>query len=311
MNTLHFEYAVEVERTGSITKAAQNLYMAQPNLSKALKDLEDTLGYQIFERTPQGVVITEKGKKFIDCAKSILYKLKELEDTEQRTHEQFQEFKISIPRGSYIVNGFTEFVAELDEKKKIDITVKETSSIQTIADVAEGHHNLGIIRYQTLYENYFLDYLLRKDLEYDAIWEFEYVLVMSKKHPLSTKEKILKEDLQNYIEILHCDTEIPFIRESSETEQTAENAKKRIYVYERGSQFDLLTNVETTYMWVSPIPESYLEQYGLVQRVCSVNSNSYKDLLIYSKGYEFTKLDMQFQKKLYESKIEVSSKRYY
>ena len=58
MNTQHLKYAVEVERTGSITQAADNLYMAQPNLSKAIKELEDTLGISIFRRTSKGVVPT-------------------------------------------------------------------------------------------------------------------------------------------------------------------------------------------------------------------------------------------------------------
>ena len=56
LNTLHFKYAIEVERTGSITQAAENLFMGQPNLSKAIMELEETLGFQIFQRTPKGVI---------------------------------------------------------------------------------------------------------------------------------------------------------------------------------------------------------------------------------------------------------------
>ena len=59
MNTLHFKYAVEVEQTRSITQAAENLYMAQPNLSKAIKELEDSLGIIIFERNSKGVTPTK------------------------------------------------------------------------------------------------------------------------------------------------------------------------------------------------------------------------------------------------------------
>ena len=58
MNTLYFRYAVEIERAGSITQAAQNLYMAQPNLSKAIKDLEEDLGYEIFKRGAGGIKVT-------------------------------------------------------------------------------------------------------------------------------------------------------------------------------------------------------------------------------------------------------------
>ena len=65
MNTLHFKYAVEVEKTGSISQAAENLFMAQPNLSKSIKELEDTLGIGVFERTSKGVIPTIQGKEFL------------------------------------------------------------------------------------------------------------------------------------------------------------------------------------------------------------------------------------------------------
>lgn len=64
MNTQFFRYAVEIEKTGSITKAAQNLFMAQPNLSKAVKEMEEQLGYAVFERTQSGMLPTEKGRNF-------------------------------------------------------------------------------------------------------------------------------------------------------------------------------------------------------------------------------------------------------
>ncbi|MBO5487383.1 MAG: LysR family transcriptional regulator, partial [Eubacterium sp.] len=86
--------------------------------------------------------------------------------------------------------------------------------------------------------------------------------------------------------------------------------KKTIYVYERGSQFDLLANVPTTYMWVSPIPTSYLEKNNLVQRACKAANNRYRDVLIYRKDYELSEKDKLFQKKIYESKVEVASIKY-
>ena len=82
-----------------------------------------------------------------------------------------------------------------------------------------------------------------------------------------------------------------------------------IYVYERGSQFDLLTNVSTTYMWVSPIPQSILEKNQLVQRVCKAENNLYKDVMIFREDYRQNEYDVLFQKKLYESKVDVSIKK--
>lgn len=71
MNTLLFRYAIEIEKAGSITQAAQNLYMAQPNLSKAIKELEHEIGYPIFERSPSGIRVTEKRKQIsLSCTKN-------------------------------------------------------------------------------------------------------------------------------------------------------------------------------------------------------------------------------------------------
>lgn len=79
MNTLHFKYAVEVEKTGSISQAAENLFMAQPNLSKAIRELEDTLGITIFRRTSKGVVPTDEGSEFLQYARNIMKQIDNME----------------------------------------------------------------------------------------------------------------------------------------------------------------------------------------------------------------------------------------
>lgn len=72
MNLHHIQYALEVERTGSITQAAENLYMNQPNLSKAIRELEEQIGYKIFNRTPKGISPTRKGEVFLLRSRKIL-----------------------------------------------------------------------------------------------------------------------------------------------------------------------------------------------------------------------------------------------
>ncbi len=312
MNTLYFKYAVEVERLGSITQAADNLYMAQPNLSKAIKELEDTLGISIFKRTSKGVIPTQKGAEFLICAKSILAQIDKMESLNDPHDLNRQCVKISIPHGSYIANGFTKFVQELDPNKEIDINIKETNSMEAINNILYDKFDLGIIRYQTFYENYFLDYLADKEFCYDHIWEFEYLAVMSKYHPLASLKKIHFKDLNQYIEIIHGDISVPYITagEAKKTEE-ASRSKKRIYVYERCTQFDLLTHIPVTYMWVSPIPEELLDRYGLVLRRCPMSNHQYKDVLIYPKGYKFTSLDKKLVNKLYEAKNEVAFHEYY
>lgn len=312
MNTLYLKYALEVERAGSITQAAQNLYMAQPNLSKAMKDLETELGYTIFNRNSSGIKVTEKGDEFLYHARKMMEQLAEMEKIGDREDYEHKKFKISIPRGSYIANGFTAFVSELQINHGIEITINETNALKTISNVTDRGYNMGIIRYHKSDEDFFNTCLKNNKLEQETIWEFEYVLVMSNKHPLAAKADICVEDLQNYMKITHGDIDIPH-EKHAEHKIAARTAtpRKTIYVYERGSQFDLLANVPTTYMWVSPIPNSYLEKNCLVQRACKADNNRYKDVLIYRQDYKLGEYDKLFQKKIYESKVEVASTKYY
>ncbi len=311
MNTQLFKYALEVERTGSITQAADNLFMAQPNLSKAIKELEDTLGIEIFKRTSKGMVPTEKGAEFLVYARNIVAQINEMESLYISRNEAKQRFNIVIPRGSYISTAFTRFVCELDHEQEIDVDVKETNSIQAISDVANGDYNLGIIRYQTIHEKYFLDFLLNKELEFDPIWEFEYLAMMSRRHPLASVPELSFHDLKCYTEIVHGDLGVPYMSDKeAKKPQSGDRLKKSIYVYERGSQFDLLSQVPTTYMWVSPVPEIWLKRFDLVQRKCREAGQKYKDVLIYPKSYNFTQLDRKYLDKLYESKNEVAFKKY-
>jgi DNA-binding transcriptional LysR family regulator len=311
MNTLFFKYAIEIERTRSITKAAENLYMAQPNLSKAVKELEDTIGFSIFERNSKGVIPTRKGLEFLVYARKILEDMEQINRLTETENPERQDFSISMPRGSYIAAGFTRFAGELDFKKEININVQETNAVSTINNVIDNKFNLGIIRYQAMYENYYLDYLSDKHLKHDQIWEFEYLALMSKNHSLAQDDELQFCKLKSYIEIIHGDTVVPYLN-AAELRYPSPEAipKKRIYLYERCNQFDLLSSLPSTYMWVSPIPGNLLKRYDLIQRKCDIPNNRYKDVLIYHKGYTFTALDKKFIDRLSESRNEVSLKKY-
>ena len=99
-NLLQLKYAVEVEKTGSISKAAENLYMNQPNLSKSIRELEDDLGIAIFDRTAKGVVPTDKGREFLGYARSILAQVAEMEALYRPADEKKQRFDLCAPRAS-------------------------------------------------------------------------------------------------------------------------------------------------------------------------------------------------------------------
>ena len=120
---------------------------------------------------------------------------------------------------------------------------------------------------------------------------------------MAEKENITFDDLCGYIEIAHADPYVPSLPLSKVVkEELPDNIDRRIFIFERASQFDLLSENSETFMWVSPAPQTILDRYGLVQRKCEDNKKVYKDVLIYRDGYKMTPLDRQFITALCESK---------
>lgn len=295
MNILHLKYAVEVEKTHSINKAANNLYMGQPNLSRAIKELEDSLGITIFNRTSKGMIVTPNGEEFLQYAKKILKQIDEVEALYKNKKTKKQTFSISVPRASYISYAFAQFARSIDKDKPAELFYKETDSLHVIDNILNSDYNLGIIRYASNHDKHFKEMFLEKGLIYEMIIEFSYVLVMSKNHPLAKNEQIEFNDLAPYIEIAHANPHVPSLSKAAiKKEELPNDINKRIFIFERASQFDLLSINPETFMWVSPLSKELLQKYDLVQHKCKSNNKIYRDVLIYQKDYKLTKLDSQF-----------------
>jgi len=294
LNILHMKYAVEVARLGSLNKAAETLMIAQPNLSRSIKDLEADLGITIFQRSARGMELTPDGQEFIDYARDILLRIDRIEQSYRDGSHKKRKFSISVPRASYISAAMAEFSKEIGDAD-IEIYYKETNSKKTIRKILENEYKLGIIRYADNYDKYYKSMLEEKGLQYEMVAEFTYVLIMSRNNPLASKPTITYDDLSSYIEIAHADPYVPSLPMSKVfREELPDHIGRRIFVFERASQFDLLAENPQTFMWVSSVPDQTLERYNLVQRVCEGNKKVYKDVLIYHKGYRLTKLDKDF-----------------
>ena len=302
LNILHLKYAVEVAKTGSLNKAAEKLFMAPPNLSRSIKELETDLGITIFERSQKGVTLTPEGEEFIGYAKSLLKQIDHIEGLYKDTASKKQRFSISVPRASYISDALVEFSNELGQEP-VEIFYKETNSQRTINNILNHDYKLGIIRYAENYDKFFKTMLEEKGLAYEMVTEFSYKLVMSAECPLAKKENITFDDLTDYIEIAHADPYVPSLPLAKVVkEELPDNIERRIFIFERASQNDLLSRNKETFMWVSPIPEETLKKYNLVQVECVDNKKIYKDILIYKKGYKLTELDKKFITALCDAK---------
>lgn len=295
MNLQHLKYALEIEKTKSINKAAENLFMGQPNLSRAIKELEESLGVKIFIRTSRGMTPTPEGQEFLKYAKKIVHEINQVENMFSENQIHTNRFSISVPRGSYISAAFTEFCKKIDNERHAEYIYDETNNYTTLNNITENNFNLGIIRYQNIFEEQFLSMLKRKGLTGELIMEFSYFILVSNKSPLSNKDEIVMDELAQMTEIAHSDSFVPSLQTNDVLRlEINERVTKRIFVYERGSQLDLLSNIPNTYMRVSPMPKRILDAYKLKQLKCVDDGRRYKDMLIYRNNYQLSNLDKDF-----------------
>lgn len=295
MNITHLKYAVEIAKTGSLNKAAENLYTGQPNLSRAIKELEASLGIIIFDRSAKGMFPTAEGEEFLQYAKKILNQIDEVEAIYKEGIQPKQRFSISVPRASYISQAFTNFSKGIDKENPAELFYKETNAMRAIKNVLNSDYKLGIIRYAENYDKYFKEMFEEKGIQYELITEFHNAVIMSENHPLAEKDEISQKDLYPFIEIAHSDPFVPSLPFGAiKNEELPDNISKRIFVFERASQFELLSENNETFMWGSPVPEKLLKYYKLVQKNCCDNNKIHKDVLIYRKDYHLTNLDKQF-----------------
>ena len=302
MNITHMKYAYEVAKVGSLSKAAEKLFVAVPNLSRSIKELEADLGITIFDRSVKGMRLTPDGEEFVQYARRILRQIGEMEQLYKGTLQKKQQFSISVPRASYIAEAFAEFSKSLTDDDA-ELFYKETNSQRTIKNILEHDYKLGILRYAAPYDVYFKTMLEEKNLSHELVTEFTYRLVISRQHPLAQQERVAFDDLRPYIEVAHADPYVPSLPLSKVVkEELPDNVNRRIFVFERASQFVLLSHNPETFMWMSPMPQDLLDRYGLVEKICPENTRVYRDILVYRNNYHLTELDRQFIAALSEVK---------
>lgn len=302
MNIHHLRYAVEVERTRSITEAAENLFMGQPNLSRAIRELENELGITVFDRTPKGIIPTEQGEEFLHYARSILAQFDEMSAHYRQAEDAPGLFRLSVARAGYISYTFARFA----EKQAADVLLdyKETNALRAIRNLTEDGYDLGIVRYQADYEKYFLATFKEKGLAVYDTWSFRYLALLRADHPAAKKPVISLNDLADSVLISHGDTYIPSQRHQNFEPDTP--SKRHIHVYERGSQYDLLSTLPRAYMWVSPMPEVQLKRYDLVLRPCEDHENLHKDVVIFRRQRKLSPLGERFLAELVQVRKEIA-----
>lgn len=290
MNTQHLKYAIEVGKTGSITQAAENLYIGQPSLSKALKELEESLGITIFKRTSKGAVPTAQGERFLVYARDVLRQVEKMEQLHRDDQLTAQLFHISVPRVAYVNDAVYTLLSGMNADSAMDVRVQQTSAIRAIQHVADSVSELAVIRYPVRYERYFLDYMEEKKLHSDVVWEGEPTLLMHESHPLAHAADIRPEDLNACPQVAFEDEGVPYL---APEEMEERNIRRIIAVSDTLMLARTLQAVPGAWGWCGDLTAEQAAPMGLVIRRTGCLGRV-RDAVVYPQDYAFRNQDRQF-----------------
>lgn len=307
MNILHMTYAVEVAKTGSISKASEALLVAQPNLSRSIKELEADLGIVIFQRSSHGMSLTAEGEVFVGHAKRLLAQINAVENLYKNGRAAHQKFSVSAPPAAYLSAAFVRFAAETGAVPG-ELRFSETIASQVISRVSLGEDNFGIVRYALPYGEHFQRVFEDKDLKSETIAEFRYVLLLSKDSPLSDGRPLWRTDLSELFEIVGTDPLAPMAAAAAPAEDSFPTRSRRhIAAVDPIARFAILRERRDAFLWSLPLPAETLARNGLVSRECVDCKKRCRDVLIYRKDYHLDAVDQRFVETLRHAGAQLGS----
>lgn len=197
MTLAQLRYAIVVADSKSMNEAARELFISQPSLSAAMKDLEEELGIDVFIRSSRGVTLTPEGEEFIGYARQVVEQYQLIETKYIEKTEVKKKFGVSMQHYSFAVNAFIEMVKQfgMDE---YEFAVRETKTSEVIEDVKNFKSEIGILYLNEFNEKVITKLLNESDLEFHELLKCKIYVYMWKGHPLAGKDEIRLEELKDY-----------------------------------------------------------------------------------------------------------------
>ncbi len=238
MTLQQLKYVITVAETGTITEAANRLYISQPSLTNAIHELEKEMNLVIFNRTNKGISISKEGEDFLGYARQVLEQAAILEDKYKGGQGGKKQFCVSTQHYSFAVNAFVDLIKQYGQDE-YDFSLRETQTYEIIDDVAKMRSEVGILFLNDFNETVIQKILRSHDLEFHSLFVAKPHVFISRKHPLAGKAVITNEELEQYPYLSFEQGEHNSFYFSEEI-FSAEERKKNIRVRDRASLFNLL-----------------------------------------------------------------------
>ena len=197
MTLQQLRYVVTVAEKGTLSDAAKELFISQPALTKAIRELEDEMNISIFNRTNKGVIVSHEGDRFLGYARQVLEQTDLLEEQYKKGNNITRRFSVSTQHYSFAVNAFVDVIKKFGENK-YDFTLRETQTNEIIEDVSKRKSEIGILYTSGANKIVIEKMIKRNDLKFTELFTAKPHVFISSNHPLAKKKIIDLEDLKDY-----------------------------------------------------------------------------------------------------------------
>lgn len=291
MNLNVLRYAIEVEKSRSITGAAKQLFISQPNLSRDIRELEEEIGFSIFTRSSRGVIPTDRGREFLQLAKKAVKQFQALEHYCAREEHGSLSLQVCVPKAGYIHTAFASFLSRQAKGRALSVDYREADAMDAIRDVCLRSASLAILRFPDRYERSLLSLLKRKELASEIICRFELSVLMSERHSLAAASLLTADLLEQSVEVICEDTSLAdYLNETAEPEHFPSS----IRLHEGGGLCGLLSHMTASFAFAPPLPEAVLREYHLVQKKYQGPPRKMTDMLIYPQDARLSRTENAF-----------------
>lgn len=238
MRINQLEYVIKIVELGSVNEAAKHLYLTQPSLSNAIKELENEMGIQIFKITQKGMLLTKDGTEFLSYARQILEQVALMNGRYKGLENRRKLFSVSAQHYAFAVHAFVQLINSY-KKDEYEFTFRETQTNTIIEDVYTLKSELGIIYLNPFNEQVIQKLLKEKKLVFHPLFTAHPHVFISKKNPLVTKKQVSLEDLKDFPYLSFEQGQVNSFHFSEEILSTLHH-KKSIRVSDRATLFNFL-----------------------------------------------------------------------
>ena len=197
MTIQQLNYVITISEKGSLNKAAEVLFVTQPSLTSAVRELEKELGITLFNRGGKGVTLTNDGAEFIQYARQVVTQYERLLEKYGKGGNLRKKFGISCQHYSFAVKSFVEMVKQFDTDE-YEFAIRESKTRDVIEDVTTGKSEVGILYLSDFNRKAIGKFLKSSQLEFHPLIKCEPYVYLWKGHPLAGQKSIRLEELRDY-----------------------------------------------------------------------------------------------------------------